>query len=312
MARTRSLFRRRRHLRNHPPSPPAVSCKPLLPAPPRTLIAIPVYNELKHVDDVLRRVLSYHPDVLLIDDGSSDGTAEKLAARADIRLLRHPQNRGYGQSLIDAFDYAATHHFDWVLTMDCDEQHEPEMIPAFLDLIATDRWDLISGSRYKTPREDDNNAPQDRAAINACLTRLINSVYPCGLPPQGLTDSFCGFKAHRIAPLAALNLTETGYAFPMQLWPRVVHAGLRITEMSVRRIYVDFNRTFGGTLDQPLRRLQHYLEVWAAEHETLFGDRFELPDPRALLAGGVELPPRIVHSSPRANSASSCVGCCAD
>lgn len=274
---------------------------------PRTLIAIPVFNELKHVDDVLARVLGFHPDVLVIDDGSSDGTGENLARRTDVRLIRHVQNQGYGQSLIDAFAYAEQHRFDWVLTMDCDEQHEPEMIPAFLDLIREDRWDLISGSRYKTPREDDNNAPQDRAAINGCLTRLMNSVYPLGL-----TDSFCGFKAHRIAPMKKMALTEKGYAFPMQLWPQVVHAGLRLTEMSVRRIYVDPNRSFGGTLDQPLIRLEHYLSVWAREHEQLFGERFEVPSARELLEGKAELPPRRIPPKSAAGVSNECVGCCCE
>jgi glycosyltransferase involved in cell wall biosynthesis len=246
----------------------------------RTLIAIPVFNEVRHVPSVLSRVLSYHPDVLVVDDGSSDGTSQLLARRTDTRLLTHEVNSGYGKSLIDAFAYAAREGFDWVLTMDCDEQHEPEMIPAFLDLIAEDRWDLISGSRYMRQREDDDAAPRDRAAINACLTRLLNHLYPLNL-----TDAFCGFKAHRVAPLAKMNLTETGYAFPMQLWPQVRHAGLRLTEMSVRRIYVDPNRTFGAHLDQPVVRLQHYMDVLAYEHCKLFAEKLSLPDARDLLAG---------------------------
>lgn len=263
-------------------------------AGPRTLICIPVYNELKHVEGVLERVGVYGQDVLLVDDGSTDGTGELLdrlveQGQGKLRVLHHAGNRGYGQSLIDAFAYACREGFEWAITMDCDEQHEPEMIPAFLDLIAEDRWDVISGSRYKTPREDDDRAPQDRAAINGALTRLLNALYPLGLA-GGLTDSFCGFKAHRVSATVGLGLSETGYAFPMQLWPAVVKGGLRLTEMSVRRIYVDPKRSFGGTLDQPLIRLRHYLDVLAIEHEKLFGEVLELPDVRQLLAGTGRLP----------------------
>src|SRR4051812_5475663 len=97
----------------------------------RLLIAVPVYNELKYVVAVLEKVKRFHPELLVVDDGSRDGTCEVLACRRDLHLIRHPTNFGYGQSLIDAFAYAAAHGYDWVVTMDCDEQHEPEMIPEF-------------------------------------------------------------------------------------------------------------------------------------------------------------------------------------
>ncbi len=95
----------------------------------RILVAIPVFNELKYVEKVLDKVSQFTPDILCIDDGSTDGTAELLAGRGDIQLIRHPVNRGYGQSIIDAFQFADAHGYDWVITMDCDEQHEPERIP---------------------------------------------------------------------------------------------------------------------------------------------------------------------------------------
>lgn len=98
----------------------------------RLLVAIPVFNERKYVDQVLNKVRRFASDILVVDDGSTDGTAELLAARADIQLRRHATNSGYGSSLIDAFNFADSHGYDWVITMDCDEQHEPEMIPAFV------------------------------------------------------------------------------------------------------------------------------------------------------------------------------------
>jgi dolichol-phosphate mannosyltransferase len=226
----------------------------------RLLIAIPIYNERQYVERVLDKVLTFHHDVLAVDDGSSDGTAELLAARHDIRLIRHAKNVGYGQSLIDAFDYADQHGFDWVITMDCDEQHEPERIPDFIRAIRSDQWDLISGSRYLTPSREDDLPPGDRRTINATITAMLNETF--GL---NLTDSFCGFKAHRVSAMRRVRLTETGYAFPMQLWPQVVRAGLRITEIPVRLIYNDPGRSFGGVLDDAAHRLRHYLDVFNAE-----------------------------------------------
>jgi dolichol-phosphate mannosyltransferase len=230
----------------------------------RLLIAIPVYNERKYVETVLGKVRRFHDEILLIDDGSTDGTGELLAGLAastpGIHLIRHPVNRGYGQSLIDAFCHAKRHGYDWVITMDCDEQHEPEMIPAFIREIETDAWDVVSGSRYMQSNQDDDLPPGDRRAINATITALINDLFG-----WQLTDSFCGFKAHRVSAMAKLKLTETGYAFPLQFWPQVYEAGLRVTEIPVRLIYNDPTRHFGGLLDDAAVRLQHYKDVLNAE-----------------------------------------------
>jgi dolichol-phosphate mannosyltransferase len=234
----------------------------------RLLIAIPVYNERKYVDHVLDKVLRHHDQVLTIDDGSTDGTADVLRARPEIQRIHHPVNRGYGQSLIDAFRYADARGYDWVITMDCDEQHEPERIPDFVREIETDKWDLISGSRYLTPRQDDDLPPGDRRMVNATITSTLNDLFH-----WKLTDAFCGFKAHRVSAMRKLTLDEPGYAFPMQLWPQAWSAGLRITEIPVRLIYNDPNRSFGGILDETSIRLKHYLDVLAREMSRAEADR---------------------------------------
>jgi dolichol-phosphate mannosyltransferase len=226
----------------------------------RLLIAIPVHNERKYVDHVLDKVLRFHGEVLAVDDGSTDGTTELLQARSDIQLIHHPVNRGYGQSLIDAFRHAGARGYDWVITMDCDEQHEPERIPDFVREIETDRWDIISGSRYLEPSKEDDLPPGDRRMVNATVTGVINELFG-----WKLTDSFCGFKAHRLCAMRKLQLDEPGYAFPMQLWPQAYKAGLRITEIPVRLIYNDPNRSFGGVLDETEIRLRHYLDVLGRE-----------------------------------------------
>jgi glycosyltransferase involved in cell wall biosynthesis len=130
----------------------------------RLLIAVPVYNEQKYVDHVLDRIKQFHGEVLVVDDGSTDDTPTLLARRTDVQVLRHPVNRGYGQSLIDAFDYADAKGYDWALTMDCDEQHEPERIPDFVRAIGTDRWDLISGSLALPAAELRGRPAADRPA----------------------------------------------------------------------------------------------------------------------------------------------------
>lgn len=224
------------------------------------LIAIPTYNEGRGVEAVIERVKPYCTDILVVDDGSSDSTPRILEARSDVRILRHRVNQGYGQSLIDAFAYADREGFDWVITMDADGQHVAESIPDFVAEIRTGEWDMISGSRYLAALSNDDLPPIERRNVNHRITTILNNEF--GLE---LTDSFCGFKAHRTRSMIELNLSEQGYAFPLQLWPRVWERGVRMKEIAVRRIYNDPNRSFGANLDDAGRRFNHYLAVLNAE-----------------------------------------------
>ena len=81
----------------------------------------------------------------------------------------------------------------------------------------------------------------------------------------GITDAFCGFKAYRVAALKELDLSERGYAFPMQLWVQAAAQRLDVVEVAIRLIYDDPNRSFGGNLDDPQCRLNHYRQVFEQE-----------------------------------------------
>ncbi len=228
----------------------------------RTLVAIPVYNEQKYVASVLEKVRQHAEHILVIDDGSKDATPQ-LLANFPVEVIRHATNRGYGHSLMDAFRWAAVDGFDWVITMDCDEQHEPASIPAFLEAAREGRSDVISGSRYLIPvemQEAIGSPPPERRGVNELITDELNS--RLGL---SLTDAFCGFKAFRVSALAGLTLDEQGYAFPMQFWVQAVAAGLRIEEIPVKLIYNDLQRSFGGPLDDRDVRLAHYRRVLHCE-----------------------------------------------
>ncbi len=226
----------------------------------RALIAIPVYNEQDHLGAVLRQVVRYSPEVLAIDDGSTDSSAAILDANPFVEVHHHDTNEGYGQSLIDAFAIAAHRAFEWVVTLDADEQHDPATIGVMLEEAARGDADVISGSRYLPESLTETPVPEERRSVNVAVTAVLNRV-----TPYRLTDSFCGFKAYRVAPLAGLALDETGYAMPLQFWLRAAGAGLRVREVPITLVYVDPSRTFGGGLDDPRVRLRHYLGVMDRE-----------------------------------------------
>lgn len=222
--------------------------------PRRFLTALPVYNERNHVTEVLNEVARYSSDILVVDDGSSDGTAELLAERKDIRVARHAKNQGYGAALITAFQYAKEHDFEFIVTIDCDGQHEPQRIPRFVH--ACQNVDIVSGSRYLKQYEGDSEPPAGRRWVNQQITAEINS--RLGLH---LTDAFCGFKAYRVKALEQLTITETGYAMPLELWVQAAHQKLNIVELPTPLIYLDEARSFGGVLDDTATRIDYYHTV---------------------------------------------------
>ncbi len=229
---------------------------------PRFLTALPVFNEAAHVDGVLDEVLRFAADVLVVDDGSSDGTSDLLAARVDrrgdIRVVRHAVNQGYGAALATAFRETLAGPWDGLVTIDCDGQHQPRMIPEFVaacgdPLTSTD---IVSGSRYLRRFTGDSLPPVARRRINAEITAEINQ--RLGL---ALTDAFCGFKAYSRRALERLHVTETGYAMPLEVWVQAAAAGLEIVELPVPLVYLDLARSFGGALDDAATRLAYYRRV---------------------------------------------------
>jgi len=227
-----------------------------------SIVAIPVYNEVRTIERVLAVARQYACDILVVDDGSSDGTGELLDRVEGIHLIRHPSNEGYGKSLVDAFNFAVEAGYDYIVTMDADEQHDPALIPAFLKEIC--RYDIISGSRYLDELPGSDAAPADRRRINKEMCAVIGEV--CGL---ALTDAFCGYKAYQTKALRQLRITEFGYAMPLQLWVQAAHSGLRIKEIPCHRIYNDPTRTFGGKLDDADVRRQYYLKTVEREVQRL-------------------------------------------
>ncbi len=216
------------------------------------LTALPVFNESKYVDEVLDLVKQYSEHVLVVDDGSTDGTTEILAQRDDVIVIQHAQNSGYGAALKTAFDYAIDQQYDSVVTIDCDGQHEPQRIPEFVDACCNG-VDIVSGSRYLKQFHEDTAPPEQRRKINQIVSAEISR--RLGIE---LTDAFCGFKAYSTSGLQKLNLTENGYAMPLELWVQAAQHDLNIIEWPVPLIYLNEDRSFGGVLDDATTRLEYY------------------------------------------------------
>jgi glycosyltransferase involved in cell wall biosynthesis len=219
------------------------------------LTAIPVYNEEEYLEPVLAEVLRHARDVLVVDDGSTDRTSERLRTFPIVRTIRHPRNLGYGAGLCTAFRAAIEGGYDGLVTLDCDGQHEPSRIPALSARLHD--ADIVSGSRYLEVFDPSQKPPEERRRINVEVTRWLNDCL--GL---NVTDAFCGFKAYRTTALKQFHITDNGYAMPLQVWVQAAACGLTIEEVAVPLIYLDESRAFGGALDDAEFRLGHYRRVF--------------------------------------------------
>lgn len=237
----------------------------------KTLIIVPVFNEEATIRSVLDQVRRIVPaaDVLVVDDGSTDRSAEILAARSDVRSVRHATNLGYGQSLITGFTHAIEGSYTVAVTIDCDEQHEPARIPAFL--LAARSAEIVSGSRYLDPTVPGDPAPPDRVQLNLEFTARLQAI-----TGYRITDAWCGFKAYQVSALRKLHLTEPSYGLPLQVWVQAAYHRLSVIELPVARIYKNPARRFWGGLDDMETRRAYYLRVLEAEVSRWLPEKLEL------------------------------------
>jgi dolichol-phosphate mannosyltransferase len=203
-------------------------------APERVLVVLPTYNERETLPLLVPRVLAQRSglDVLIVDDGSPDGTgalADAMAAHdARIHVIHRPGKRGLGTAYIAGFRWALERDYRYVLEMDADFSHEPERIPALLDAART--FDLVLGSRYLGGVR----------VLNWPMSRLLLSYFAnayariaTGMP---FTDSTSGFKCYRREVLQRIELDairSEGYAFQIETTLRARRCGFRVGEVEI-------------------------------------------------------------------------------
>jgi len=146
---------------------------------------IPAYNEEKHIGDVVRRTRQMLDNVLVVDDGSGDKTAER-ARDAGADVIVHEQNRGKGETIKTGLRHWLDRHFDFVIILDADGQHRPEEIDRFIAVaVSADEPKLILGNRMN----DLSSMPLVRRIVNRWMSQRISAL--CG---QGIPDTQCGFR----------------------------------------------------------------------------------------------------------------------
>lgn len=195
--------------------------------PVRCAAVVPCLNEALAVSDVVRGVRKYLPTVLVIDDGSQDGTGA-LARDNGAHVLRHNAPQGKGAALQSGWKYLRAQGFEWALTMDGDGQHSPEEVPAFLDCAARTGARLVVGNRMENP----SGMPWLRRAVNRWMSRRISKI--AGLP---LPDSQCGFRLMNLETWSQLPVSATGFEIESDVLLAFAAYGASIQFIPIRVIY---------------------------------------------------------------------------
>jgi dolichol-phosphate mannosyltransferase len=198
-------------------------------------VIVPTYNEIGSIGDAIRRLFAAagdSVDLLVIDDGSPDGTAELVRGLAaelpNVNLLERAGKQGLGTAYVTGFRWAIERGYAAVVEMDADLSHDPADVPRLIQ--ALEEADLAIGSRYVSGGGTRNWGPSRRALSKA------GNLYAAFWLRFGVRDSTSGFRAYRTETLRNIDLdsvTSEGYAFQIELTHRVRRRGGRIVEVPI-------------------------------------------------------------------------------
>lgn len=206
----------------------------------KLFVVIPAYNEEKKIGDVLRAIPQRLPgikqiEVVVVDDGSCDGTAT-IAKKARAQVLQHLINRGLGGALGTGLTYAKERGADVAVTMDADGQHDPDGLSQLIRPIIEGRADFVVGSRLV----DAKGMPWYRVIGNWGLNVFTYLMYGVWT-----TDSQSGFRAFSRRALITLEVDFIGMEVSSAFFDAVSTYKLRYVEIPIRPIYTDYSLSKG-------------------------------------------------------------------
>ena len=188
----------------------------------KTWVVIAAYREEQVIGRVAAEVADGGWSVVVVDDGSEDGTAA-AARQPGVVVLQHAINLGQGAALQTGIDYALDHGAETLCTFDADGQHAPEDIPRLIDALA--EADVALGSRFLGRIE---GAGRGRRALLRAAVAVSN-----GLSGTRLTDAHCGIRAFRAQVAPRLRITQDRMSHASELLRKIAASGLRVVEVPV-------------------------------------------------------------------------------
>ena len=204
---------------------------------PRVVVAMPAFNEERYIGTLVLKARKYAERVIVVDDGSSDGTAE-IASLAGAFIIRHPENKGKGVAIQSILHEVRKKLPDVLVLLDADSQHNPDEIPRLIKPIL-DGYDLVIGSRKDVKK----SIPFYRRIGQKILLQSTRI-----LARNRITDSESGFRAFSRRAITELKLSQKGFAVESEMIAVAEEKGLKITEVPISVKY-----TKDGSTLNPIR-----------------------------------------------------------
>src|SRR3954470_7445781 len=204
-------------------------------APPRTqsretvAVVIPAYHEERHIVDVVTRTRKELKNVLVVDDGSPDETADR-ARDAGAEVIRHPQNKGKGETIKTGLRYWLDRQMTWVFVLDADGQHRPEEILRFIHAATHDGASLLLGNRMG----DLSSMPFVRRRVNRYMSGKISRV--CH---QDIPDTQCGYRMIHRHLIPELLGGANRFDYETEMLIIASRKGFRIESVPITTVYSD-------------------------------------------------------------------------
>lgn len=195
---------------------------------PKIAVGIPAYNEEPFISEIIRKAKKYTDEVIVVDDGSTDNTA-RVAEATGGHVIKHNRRQGAGGATKTCFEAVKARNVDILITLDGDNQHNPDEISDFITSIVRDKADLVIGSRFINGHD---NVPRFRRFGIAVITWLFN----VGSEVK-ISDAQSCFRAYGRKALDSLIITESGFGFSVELLEEARRKGFYITEIPVSCIY---------------------------------------------------------------------------
>lgn len=208
------------------------------------LVIVPTYNELENISDMVQTVMELEGnfELLIIDDGSPDGTAQVVKTLQNtyegrLHLMERAGKLGLGTAYIAGFHWALGRNYDFIFEMDCDFSHDPKDLIRLYEAIQNRSYDLAVGSRYITG-VNVVNWPMGRVLMSYFASKYVNFI--TGLP---IHDATAGFKCYHRSVLEGIDLNGIqfiGYAFQIEMKFTAWKLGYKLVEVPI--IFTDRTR----------------------------------------------------------------------